>query len=230
MKHGDKTKKPKPDRKDVPEDSNSSQDYDLENISAFGYTERPMFDRMSSWRYRKFYSLLAVFDKLRLRPNHITGASLLIVAVGFPLLFVLDLPKWAFLVLVIHILLDGLDGPLARYQKYDTHSGAMLDLGNDLTGMVIVLITAAHYELMNPTVAFLYTVGYLYLTFVAIAQNILKISFRFVNKTKYPTYIFLLIHQFTGVDITTWFCLVMWVYMVGHIAVATGNIIKKLDR
>ena len=231
MKQGDKRKEiiTADEKGDKAKEALSQEEYDLENVSAFGYTERPMFNRMSSWRFRKFYPLLSIFDKLHISPNLLTGASLLIVSVGFPLLFVLGLPKWAFLVLILHILLDGLDGPLAKYQKRQNRSGAMLDMGNDLTGMAIVLITAAHYQLMNPTVAFLYVVAYLYLTFVAIAQNVLKISFRFVNKTKYPTYIFLLIHQFTGVDITTWFCLAMWIYMVVHIAIATRNIIKKLN-
>ncbi len=205
------------------------QEYDLDNVSYFGYTEKPFFDRMSAGRYRYFYPLLVIFRMLGIRPNHLTALSFLIVLIGFPLFFLLELRNYAFIALIVGIILDGLDGPLAKLEGRQTRSGAILDQANDLTSMVIVVITAAHFELMNPTVGFLYVVSYLYLTFTSFAKNALRISYRFVVKTKYPTYIFLLTAHLTGVDITTWWCLAMVIYMIGDIAFSGRMIMKKLD-
>ncbi len=135
----------------------------------------------------------------------------------------------AFIAVIVGIILDGLDGPLAKLEGRQTRSGAILDQANDLTCMVIVMITVSHYGLMNPTVAFLYVVSYLYLTFTSFAKNALRIEYRFVVKTKYPTYILLLVAHLTGVDITTWLCLAMVIYMIGDIAFSGRLIVKKLD-
>lgn len=201
-----------------------------EDVSYFGYTERPFFERLSAGRFRLFRPLLVVLHALRIRSNHITGLSFLIILIGFPILFWREKYLAAFIVLGIHIILDGIDGPLARLEGSPTPSGALLDMGNDVTGMVIVVITASHWGFLHPTIGFMYVVGYLYLTFAAIAQNALGLSFRFVMKTKYPVYILLAIRAGTGVDITTWFCIFVTAYMATHVALATGIILEELDR
>lgn len=220
-----------PQEKTADEDREKTpgQAYDLDNVSYFGYTERPFFERLSAGRYRYFYPLLVIFRMLGIRPNHLTALSFLVVFIGFPLFFMLDLRTYAFYALIAGIILDGLDGPLAKLEGRQTRSGAVLDQANDLTCMVVVVVTAAHYELMNPTVAFLYVVSYLYLTFTSFAKNTLRIPYRFVVKTKYPTYIFLFVAHLTGVDITTWWCLAMVIYMIGDIIYSGRMILKKLD-
>ena len=205
-------------------------EYDTENVSYFGYTERPFFERMSAWRFRFFHPILGVLTKLGIRATHITGASFLVILVGFPLFFWKQMYFWAFAALAVHIILDGLDGPLANYQEDQSPAGAFLDMSNDLTGMVIVLITAAHWDFLNPTIAFMYVVAYLYLTFVAVAQNALKLPFRFVMKTKYPVYVLLAFRAATGVDITTWFCIFLTAYMVAHVAMSSAIVLDELNR
>ncbi len=204
-------------------------EYDLDNVSYFGYTEKPFFDRMSAGRYRYFYPLLVIFRMLGIRPNHLTALSFLVVLIGFPVCFYFNLRGYAFIALIVGIVLDGLDGPLAKLEGRQLRSGAILDQLNDLTSMVIVVITASAFELMNSTIGFCYVVCYLYLTFTSFAKNVLGIPYRFVMKTKYPTYIFLLTAHLTGIDITTWWCLAMVIYMVGDILFSGRQILKKLD-
>lgn len=200
------------------------------NLTYFGYTERPAFERMSAARSRWFRPLVQALIRRGVRPNHVTAASFLVLVIGFPLFFWLKLYFWAFFTLVLHIFLDGLDGPMARETGTDSPAGELLDGANDVTGMLIVVITASHYQFMNPTIGFIYASAYLYITFVAMAQNVLNIPFRFVGKTKYPVYILLCIRAAGGVDITTWFCVVAIAYMVIHIAVATDNILNGLRK
>ena len=205
------------------------ENYDLANVSYFGYTEKPFFERMSRWRIGFFHPVLLIFRSLGVRPNHLTGTAFFSLLIAFPLLFWLKLPQWAFVVLAANIILDGLDGPLAKLEGGHSSSGAFWDMANDLTTMVVVVITAAHFQFMNPTVAFVYVACYLYLSFFGIALNVLRIPYRFVTKSKYPVYIFLLIRQMTGLDLTTWFCLLMISIMVIHIIISARRMAMSLD-
>jgi phosphatidylglycerophosphate synthase len=206
------------------------KDLDFSRPSYFGYTEQPVFDKMSSGRLKIFRPILMLLKLAGVRSNHITGASFVLIATGFPLAFYFEQYLWAFIALAVHILLDGMDGPMARLEGKQSSGGAMLDMANDLTGMVVVVITASHFHFINPTIGFMYVVSYLYLTFTAIAQNALNISFRYIGKTKYPVYILLAIRAGTGVDITTWFCVIATAYMVTHTFIAGYNILLGLRK
>jgi phosphatidylglycerophosphate synthase len=216
---------------DLPKDFGEKvePDYDLDNATYFGYTEKPFFERMSQGRYTAFYPLLVILRAMGVRPNHLTGLAFFSVLVGFPALFFFGQPHWAFGLLAFNIILDGLDGPLAKLEQEQPRSGAFWDMGNDVTSMVVVLVTCAHYQLLHPTAAFIYVAAYLYLTFTAVALNVLRMPFRFVTKTKYPVYVFLLIRSFSGPDITTWFCLAMVGVMAIHLTFSAYRIAKKLD-
>ena len=229
--------KPRESEKDVDEKKAEltdsavpKKDYDFSNVSYFGYTERPFFDRMSQWRYGFFHPILLIFRALGIRPNHLTATAFFVLLVGFPLLFWLKKPQLAFAILAFNIILDGLDGPLAKLEGGHSNSGAFWDMANDLSAMVVVVITAAHFQYLNPTVAFVYVACYLYLSFFGIALNVLKIPYRFVTKSKYPVYFFLLIRYITGRDLTTWFCLFMIAIMAIHITISAKRMADGLDK
>ena len=201
---------------------------DLSRVSVFGYTEAPFFEKMHRGRSKLFRPLLVLLKLLGITPNMISGFSFLIVLFGFPLFLYLKHPFWAFFCLYTHIVLDGIDGPLAKYTESESPAGAYVDLMNDLSGMVVVLISAAHFHLMNPTMAVLYAVGYLYLSFTAMAMNVLRIPFTMVVKSKYPMYLMLTFYAATHIDLATYFAMIMTPYMYIHSAFGLHRIYRLI--
>lgn len=88
--------------------------------------ERRWMEYGQQLRARWLDPLLRLLDRWRVTPDHITIASL-----GFGILFVplwyLQYPWIAWSALMLHVILDGVDGPLARFQKVDSQRGSFTD-------------------------------------------------------------------------------------------------------
>ena len=187
--------------------------------SYFGWAERPYFQAMRRFRYDIFRPLLIRLGRLGLRPNHVTVASFLAVLVGFPLFWGAKLYGWAFAALALHVILDGFDGPLAQaLDQHGTAQGALMDMSNDVTGLVIVILTVSYFNAgagpsVNVFIGTVYAITYLYLTIFAVAQNLLDIRYAYVVKTKYPVYILLLCKWLFAFDLATPVMALASVYM-----------------
>ncbi|MCB9475765.1 MAG: CDP-alcohol phosphatidyltransferase family protein [Deltaproteobacteria bacterium] len=188
--------------------------------SWYARDEETYFRRMSRYRYERFGPALERLARLGVMPWHITAASFTVLLVGFPILFSAGEYGAAFLVLALHIVLDGLDGPLARViGRYGRAQGALLDMANDLTGMVIVVLTASFVAdvpgapSIPPTVGTIYVVTYLYVSVFAVAQNLLEIPYTAIVKTKFTIYALLLLKWLTGLSWITPLMVVFSVYM-----------------
>lgn len=88
--------------------------------------ERRWMEYGQQLRARWLDPILRRLDRWRVTPDHITIASL-----GFGVLFVplwyLQYPWLAWSALMLHVILDGVDGPLARFQKVDSQRGSFTD-------------------------------------------------------------------------------------------------------
>ncbi len=79
-------------------------------------------------------------------PNQLTLLSLVVGLVFCPL-FALDIKLIAFLMLFLHVLLDGVDGPLARFQGTASSQGSFADTMVDqlvITFTTIALIASGY--------------------------------------------------------------------------------------
>ncbi|MEZ6058571.1 MAG: CDP-alcohol phosphatidyltransferase family protein, partial [Planctomycetaceae bacterium] len=87
--------------------------------------ERDWMERTQQWRGKLFQPLLRSLTACRVSPSHLTLLSFIAGTMFAPL--------WnqsaiiALAALVGHVLLDGLDGPLARYQGVASRRGSFTD-------------------------------------------------------------------------------------------------------
>lgn len=185
-----------------------------ERWSYFGWAERPYFRKMSRFRYDLFGVFLRPLARRGVKPNHITAASFVVILVGFPIFYGAERYGLAFAALGLHILLDGLDGPLAKVLgRKNTPHGALMDMSNDVTGIVIVIFTVSYFGPVPWILGTLYAVTYLYLTIFAVAQNLLDIRYAYVVKTKYTVYGLLVVWWLTGVNMVSPVVAIAGVYM-----------------
>ncbi|MDP8223659.1 MAG: CDP-alcohol phosphatidyltransferase family protein [Candidatus Lernaella stagnicola] len=181
----------------------------------FGASEEEYFHKVADRRTQFVRPLAMFFVHRNVRSDTLTLASFLLLAFFFFPLFGLENYLAAWVILIISILLDGFDGPVARLGRYASDKGALLDIMNDITAMVIVGLTAIHFGHAVPLLGGLYIVTYLYMIVLIIARNVMEQPFRFVFKSKYYLFIFLLIKVHFHIDILNWFLLVFSVYQIG---------------
>jgi archaetidylinositol phosphate synthase len=89
----------------------------------------------------------------------------------------------------LHVILDALDGPIARTTGTAGPAGAFTDMCVDHSGMLITtcLLTAA--ELINPTAAVAYVSSYTVAVAFTIWLNMIGHPFKLVIRTKYLLYV-----------------------------------------
>ncbi|HEX5104584.1 MAG TPA: CDP-alcohol phosphatidyltransferase family protein [Pirellulaceae bacterium] len=93
-------------------------------------------------RARWLGPLLAAMGAVGIRPDHVTAASLAAGLAFCPLWLWPDGPAWAkpaaLVALLLHVLLDGLDGPLARHLGTASSRGSFTD---SLADQIVVTAT-----------------------------------------------------------------------------------------
>ena len=184
----------------------------------FGASEEEYFHRVADRRTQLFKPLAMFFVRRNIRADTLTLTSFLLLPFFFFPLFGLKYYVAAWAVLLFHIFLDGMDGPVARLGRYASDKGALSDIVNDITSMVVVALTAMHFGFANPLLAGLYMATYLYMIVFIIARNVMDMPFKFVFKSKYYLFLFLLVKVHTGVDVLNPFLLIL----SGYQAVVTG--------
>ena len=156
-------------------------------------------------RGRLLRPVLRLLALCRVTPDHITLLSLVAGLSFCPLYF------WskaaALLVLAVHVLLDGLDGPLARYTGVDSRKGSFTDTMSDQVVVVAVTVTLMFARtvgvIAGGSYVFLYTVVVLF----AMVRNALGIPYSWLFRPRLIVYAWLAveIYVFPGsVDYVLW--------------------------
>lgn len=107
-------------------------------------------------------------------------------------------PVTALAFLAVHVLLDGLDGPIAAAAGSDGHRGALVDILCDHTGMIVVVAGLVYQGLADGVWGIVYV--YLYTVMIAftVARNALGMKPRIVVRSKYVVYV--LFAVYAGLD------------------------------
>lgn len=95
---------------------------------------------------------------------------------------------WASLFLWLHVILDALDGPVARATGTAGPAGAFTDMCVDHTGMLITTCILTASEVVNPTAAVAYVASYTVAVAFTVWLNMIGHPFRLVIRTKYLLY------------------------------------------
>lgn len=167
-------------------------------VSADCYSagERKWMTLTQTWRGRSLAPLLERLTRAGVAPDHVTLLSLLCGLVGAGL-WVLS-PVAALASLALHVLLDGLDGPLARFQQIESPRGSFTDTMADqavVTAFSVAVMVGG--ELSGPAggvYIFLYAVVALF----AIARNALNRPYAWLMR---PRFVFF-----------AWFAAELWLW------------------
>ena len=161
-----------------------------EYLNYFSKADKKGLFKFSEYRYKLLKPLSKVLTLLKITPDMISYFGLLILT-GFAY-YLNKKPLIAGIFLIIHILLDGIDGPLAKYQKKAGNKGALTDIICDHTGIIIVTLTLIYYRLLNGTIGAAYIYIYTLLIIFTVIRNKLEITPNITFRSKYFVYLCLI--------------------------------------
>ena len=194
------------DAETVPDGRVVLQETRTVEINYFAEREQP-----AQARFRELRDawLRPVVKVLRGRGLTADAVSALAVAMLVPFGIGLFSPLggWAPLVvatsLALHVLLDGLDGPLARSMGTDGPAGAFTDMCLDHVGYLTVTVLLAAAGLLEGWIACAYAAAYTMAVVMIVVLNLLQQPLRVVVRTKYVFYALIGLQQLAGVNVLT---------------------------
>lgn len=168
--------------------------------------EREAMERNQQWRGRLLAPLLRWLTRIRVSPDHITIVSTLVGLAFCPLYFV-D-PAWALAALTLHVLLDGLDGPLARFQQRASRRGSFTDTMADQTIIFATTLTLMSAGAVNLIAGSVYLFVYTLVVAFAMIRNALEIPYSWLVRPRFVVYLWIAVELYWLPGSLTWVLIV----------------------
>lgn len=143
--------------------------------------------KFANFRTKILHPVLKILDSLKIKPDHISYFAILLL-IPYSIYFTSN-PKLAVLLIWVYVLLDGVDGSLARYQKTSNNGGSFTDIVCDQLGLVVIVYNLLVYNFLNIHVGYWYSILYLIMIVFSVIQNSLKIKMQLLIRTKYVVYL-----------------------------------------
>jgi len=182
-----------------------------EHLNYFTGSEQKKQQRFSDVRTSFFHPLLVLLNRMRVTPDLLSLFSLLSMA-GF-VYYVPTNMIAALGFVALHILLDGIDGSLARFQGSASNAGALTDICVDQGGLIIAILTLIYYSMVDAFWGAWYLVMYILMITFLVVLNRLSSPVRFAIRSKYFFYIVLLIDVYSTQNMMPLFLIVFALYM-----------------
>lgn len=156
------------------------------------------------------FPLVAMLDALRITPDMLSWASVILGA-GFFFLARLrfDIAFW---LLVGSVLLDALDGALARYRRASSAKGAFTDAFCDETVVALTVGGLVWQGAINPVLGLAFVFIYTMLVTLLLIHQMLAVSSHWIIRpSRMLLYVFVGIYYFFGEN---WLDGLLWVYLL----------------
>ena len=162
-------------------------------------SERKMKGTLEKVKHILSYPLLKLFIKLKITANMLSYFSAILGIIATVYLWY-DL-RIASILLLISLLIDGMDGALARITKQNTMQGSITDCFADQITISATTIGFIAIGLLNPIIGGLYLITYPLVITFSITRNIMKKPAIYVFRPRIIVYALLWIFTLTQVNL-----------------------------
>jgi phosphatidylglycerophosphate synthase len=166
-------------------------------ITCYSEDESGFMRRSQEVRGQLLRPLLALLARLRITPGHLTLLSLL-TGLAFCPTFLWSSKMAAFGLLLAHVLLDGLDGPLARHTQRASNQGSFTDTAADQIVVVFSTLTLIHGGYVGAWPGALYLFFYSVVVIFAMVRKALAIPYSWLVRPRF------LVYAWMPVDVYLW--------------------------
>jgi archaetidylinositol phosphate synthase len=164
----------------------------MTHFNYFAESEQGGQERFQKVRDGLFGPLVRLLIRCRVTADLISLLSLIqLVPFGYLLLTAENSQQIAIASVFVwlHVILDALDGPIARTTGTAGPAGAFTDMCVDHSGMLITTCILTAAEFINPTAAVAYVSSYTVAVVFTIWLNMIGHPFKVVIRTKYLLYV-----------------------------------------
>ena len=175
-------------------------------INCYSGGEGGFMDWSQSLRGRWLQPMLGQMARVGLRANHITLLSLLAGLAFCPVLL------WgnavaAFTLLLLHVLLDGLDGPLARFSGNASNKGSFTDTMADQLVVTAAAITMIHAGYAGTWPSGLYIFFYTVVVAFAFVRSAMAAPYSWLFRPRFLVFIWYVVEIYWLPGTLNW---VLW--------------------
>jgi phosphatidylglycerophosphate synthase len=187
--------------------SNETGDTMAAVADCYSADERTWMEATQRWRASLFQPVLSALNRSGVTPNSLTALSFL-CGIAFCPLWLVNRTA-AFVALALHVLLDGLDGPLARHQGVASRRGSFTDTMSDQCVVTAVTVTLMSDHVIGIVPGGMYVFLYALVVGFAMIRNALSIPYTWVVRPRFVIYAWLLVETFLWpgtIDTLLWAC------------------------
>lgn len=200
-----------------------SEEPDDPRINCYSDGEGGMMQASQEWRGRWLRPLLVALEKLRVRPGHVTLVSLLLGVAACPALM-LGHGVLALVLLLAHVLSDGLDGPLARHLGRASNRGSFTDTMADQVVVTFTTLTLMHVGLASLWPGVMYLFFYTMVVVFAFVRNALAIPYSWLVRPRFFVYLCIPVSLYLWLPALDWLlwivsALLAWKTLTGFIKI-----------
>lgn len=128
--------------------------------------------------------VLPFLTRIGIRADHVTAASLL-SGMAFLPLWLLGAEGWALSALGLHVVLDGLDGPLARHAGSASARGSLTDTASDHVVVVASTVALVLTGTLSGALGAVYLVAYTLVLAFSMVRNALAIPYAWLVRPRF---------------------------------------------
>ncbi|MBE0543260.1 MAG: CDP-alcohol phosphatidyltransferase family protein [Verrucomicrobia bacterium] len=175
-------------------------------VTCYSADEGGFMQRSQELRGRWLSPLLTLLAALRITPNHLTLLSL-VAGLAFCPVFLWSSKAVAFGLLLAHVLLDGLDGPLARFTQRASNQGSFTDTSADQVVVAFSTVTLIHAGYAGAWPGGLYLFFYSLVVIFAMVRNALAIPYSWLVRPRFFVYLWMPVEVYLwrgSLDVLLW--------------------------
>ncbi len=163
-----------------------SHETDETKADCYSAGERRWMEYGQRLRGKLLDPLLARMTAGRVVPDHVTLASLVFGLMFVPM-WMTGHPWWAVWMVLLHVLLDGLDGPLARYQHIASQQGSFTDSFCDqiIVSAVTITLMSGTEPLIGIWAGSLFMVLYVGVLAISMVRNALRTPYSWLIRPRF---------------------------------------------
>jgi phosphatidylglycerophosphate synthase len=164
-------------------------------VTCYSEGEDALMTQSQVIRGRGIAPLLRLLSLFHVTPNQLTLLSL-VAGLAFCPLLLWSSSAVACSMLLLHLILDGMDGPLARYQKTASSRGSLTDTFADQIVVTFTSITMIHAGYLGVWPGALYLFFYALVVIFALVRNALTIPYSWLVRPRMLVYVWFAVDQY----------------------------------
>lgn len=166
----------------------------MSNNNCYAKGEQEFMRWGQNLRAKMLLPLLQWFVRMSVRPDHITFLSLVSGLIGAGMFYFS--PATALILILLHVVFDGIDGPLARHMGVGSNKGSYTDTAADQLVLSAIVFVLMDMQIIWPVMGGVYILLYTVMIGFSMVRNALNVPYQFVLRPRFLLYVWIIVELY----------------------------------